>query len=204
MLQGWRHSCNNIVISWLYRTCWNNLATSLIISTRLLQVVNSLLNLLTSWDKQCEHNLLTACWQTCCKMWDFYACTLISAINEIIPSLIWSDIILAQTAYNGWFICVLGKGGGGFVILHANLHHPDPNEALKPPWTYIDISLLLLDWSILYVTVIIFAVIVAIVGISWGVCFCMGRWESSSFYLFIEKPLLKYWRCVPFCNCESI
>jgi hypothetical protein len=24
--------CNNIVISWLYRTCWNNLATSLIIS----------------------------------------------------------------------------------------------------------------------------------------------------------------------------
>jgi hypothetical protein len=23
--------CNNIVISWLYRTCWNNLATSLII-----------------------------------------------------------------------------------------------------------------------------------------------------------------------------
>jgi hypothetical protein len=47
--------CNNIVISWLYRTCWNNLATSLIISTRLLQVVNSLL---TTWDKQCEHNLL--------------------------------------------------------------------------------------------------------------------------------------------------
>jgi hypothetical protein len=34
--------CNNIVISWLYRTCWNNLATSLIISTRLLQIVNSL------------------------------------------------------------------------------------------------------------------------------------------------------------------
>jgi hypothetical protein len=38
MTQG----CNNIVISWLYQTCWNNFATSLIISTRLLQVVNSL------------------------------------------------------------------------------------------------------------------------------------------------------------------
>jgi hypothetical protein len=25
-------SCNNIVISWLYRTCWNSLATSLILS----------------------------------------------------------------------------------------------------------------------------------------------------------------------------
>ena len=24
--------------------------------------------LLTTWDKQCEHNLLTACWQTCYKM----------------------------------------------------------------------------------------------------------------------------------------
>jgi hypothetical protein len=82
--------CNNIVISWLYRTCWNNLGTNLIVSTRLLQVVNSLtnsttwqlnssttttawqLNSLTTWDKQCEHNLLTACWQTCYKMWDFY------------------------------------------------------------------------------------------------------------------------------------
>ena len=34
-------ACNNIVMSWLYRTCWNNLATSLIISTSLLQVVNN-------------------------------------------------------------------------------------------------------------------------------------------------------------------
>jgi hypothetical protein len=40
--------CNNIVISWLYRTYWNNdLATSLIISTRLLQVINSLFQ--TCW-----------------------------------------------------------------------------------------------------------------------------------------------------------
>jgi hypothetical protein len=37
MTQG----CNNIVISWLYRTCWNNLATSLIISTKLLQRLTS-------------------------------------------------------------------------------------------------------------------------------------------------------------------
>jgi hypothetical protein len=39
--------CNNIVISWLYRTWWNNLATSLIIPTRLLQDVNSLFQ--TCW-----------------------------------------------------------------------------------------------------------------------------------------------------------
>jgi hypothetical protein len=26
-------------------------------------------NLLTTWDKQCEHNLLTACWQACCKIY---------------------------------------------------------------------------------------------------------------------------------------
>jgi hypothetical protein len=37
MAQGF--NTNNIVISWLYRTCWNNLATSLIIPTRLLQVL---------------------------------------------------------------------------------------------------------------------------------------------------------------------
>jgi hypothetical protein len=39
--------CNNTVISWLYRTCWNNLVTSLVISTRLLQIVNSLFQ--TCW-----------------------------------------------------------------------------------------------------------------------------------------------------------
>lgn len=31
------------------------------------------------------------------------------------------------------------------------------------------------DWSILYVTVIIFGIIMAIGGIVWAVCFCMGR-----------------------------
>ena len=51
---------------------WNNVATSLIISTSLLQIVNSLFQ---TWDKQCEHNLLTACWQSCYKMWDFCVCS---------------------------------------------------------------------------------------------------------------------------------
>jgi hypothetical protein len=69
--------CNNIVISWLYdRTCLNNLVTGLIISTRLLQIVTSFFQpcwqLGTSSSNM--HNLLTACWQTCYKMWDFYAC----------------------------------------------------------------------------------------------------------------------------------
>jgi hypothetical protein len=41
-LHGWRYkSCNNIVISWLYRTCWNNLATSLTMSARLSQLLTS-------------------------------------------------------------------------------------------------------------------------------------------------------------------
>jgi hypothetical protein len=59
MSQGCNYT-NHIVISWLDRTCWNNLATSPIISTRLSQVVNSErnTNLLTTWDKQCEHNFV--------------------------------------------------------------------------------------------------------------------------------------------------
>jgi hypothetical protein len=60
--------CNNTAMSWLYRTCWNNLVTSLIIPARLLQIVN---------------RLFQTCWQlvttvrtqlvdeTCYKMWDF-------------------------------------------------------------------------------------------------------------------------------------
>jgi hypothetical protein len=45
--------CNNIAITWLHQTCWNNLATSLII-----------------YQQGC-YMLLTTCWQTCDKMWDF-------------------------------------------------------------------------------------------------------------------------------------
>ena len=32
-------------------------------------------NLLATDDKQCEYILLTACWQTCYKMGDFYVCS---------------------------------------------------------------------------------------------------------------------------------
>jgi hypothetical protein len=52
--------CNNIVISWLYRTYWNNLATSLIIPTRLLQVVNSLFQ--TCWQLGTS-SANTTCWR---------------------------------------------------------------------------------------------------------------------------------------------
>jgi hypothetical protein len=48
--------CNNIMISWLLETCWNNLARSLIISSRLLQIVHSLFQELTS-------SANTTCWQ---------------------------------------------------------------------------------------------------------------------------------------------
>jgi hypothetical protein len=70
MIQSWYNNnvtrltttqaCNNIVISRLYRTCWNNLATSLIISTRLLQVVNSLFQ--TCWQLGIS-SANTTCWQ---------------------------------------------------------------------------------------------------------------------------------------------
>jgi hypothetical protein len=56
----------------VYRICPNNLATSLIISTRLLQVVPYLL---TTWDKQWEDNLLTASWQTLLRDMRFSVCT---------------------------------------------------------------------------------------------------------------------------------
>jgi hypothetical protein len=52
--------CSNIVLSWLYWTCWNNLATSLIISTRLLQVVNRLFQ--TCWQLGTSR-AKTTCWR---------------------------------------------------------------------------------------------------------------------------------------------
>jgi hypothetical protein len=83
MLQGrTTQGCNNTAISWLYRTCWNNLTTSLIISTRLLQVVNSLFQ--TCWQavrKQLLQLVDDFTWQTCYKMWDFYACMWLLALQ---------------------------------------------------------------------------------------------------------------------------
>jgi hypothetical protein len=41
--------------------------------------------LLTTLDKQCEHNLLTACfWQTCYKMRDFSVCTKMSKAESVL------------------------------------------------------------------------------------------------------------------------
>jgi hypothetical protein len=51
--------CNNTAISWLYRTCWNNLVTSLIISTRLLQIVNSLFQTCyNTWEQAVRRQLV--------------------------------------------------------------------------------------------------------------------------------------------------
>ena len=39
------------------------------------------------------------------------------------------------------------------------------------------------DWSILYVTVIIFGIIMAIGGIVWAICFCMGRYSIDVYVI---------------------
>jgi hypothetical protein len=43
-------------------------------------------NLLTTWDKQCEQNLLTTCWQTS-KMWDYCACSCASWSDQVVTDL---------------------------------------------------------------------------------------------------------------------
>jgi hypothetical protein len=58
---------------------------------RLLRVVNSLFR--TCWsqlgiNKQYEHNLLTACWQTCYKMWDFSVCSRVAMPHARISHLV--------------------------------------------------------------------------------------------------------------------
>jgi hypothetical protein len=110
--EGWQHKV--VTISWPYWTCWNNLATSLIVSTRLLQVVSYLL---TTWDKQCEHNLLTACWQTCYKMWDFCLCSRYS-IYCVNDQLLHKQLIEPYCQMDEY----IPKQGGGGVILYECQH----------------------------------------------------------------------------------
>ena len=79
--------CDNVVISWLCKTCWNNLVTSLIIPTRLLQVVNSLFQ--TCW-QLVTSSAKTACWQICYKMWDFCVSTHEKSHSHLVTSLLTS------------------------------------------------------------------------------------------------------------------
>jgi hypothetical protein len=75
LLQSWcnknvtrftTQGCNNTVISWVYRTCWNNL-----VKLWLLQVVNSLFQTCSQLETSSAN---VTCWQTCYKMWDFCMC----------------------------------------------------------------------------------------------------------------------------------
>jgi hypothetical protein len=83
--------CNNIVISWLYRTCWNNLVTSLVISTKLLQIVNSLFQ--TCWQLG-TNSAGTTCWQTCYNMWDF--CVYMTQVFFLLVPLARGCMIFAE------------------------------------------------------------------------------------------------------------
>ena len=67
--------CNNIVmmtVSVLLKQPCNKSDNIKKLVTSCYQLVP---NLLTTCTKPCEHNLLTACWQTCCKLWDFCSYT---------------------------------------------------------------------------------------------------------------------------------
>jgi hypothetical protein len=76
MLQGCQHKVVTIL---LYQAC-NGEEQPCNKSDNFDKVVTScqqvVPNLLTTYNKQCEYTLLTACWHTCYKMWDFYVCTL--------------------------------------------------------------------------------------------------------------------------------
>ncbi len=83
-------NCNIFGMSRLYQTCWNNLATSLIMSSSLLQVVNSLFqtccnNMGTSSENttcwQLLNRFVTTCLQTCYNLCVFMRGSEYSATN---------------------------------------------------------------------------------------------------------------------------
>jgi hypothetical protein len=74
LIQSWQQGCNNTAISWLCRTCWNNLVTSLIISTRLLQIVNSLFQTCWQLGQAVRAQLIDGLLADLLQRWDFYSC----------------------------------------------------------------------------------------------------------------------------------
>jgi hypothetical protein len=76
MLQGWRHNVATIL---LYHdcTCISDLLeqpcnkSDIIRQQGCYKLLTACFKLVDNYrNKQCEHNLLTACWQTCYKMWN--------------------------------------------------------------------------------------------------------------------------------------
>ena len=101
--------CNNIIITWLYQICWNNLATSLIISTRLLQVVNSLFR--ACWQLGTS-SANTTCWRLVGRLatrCEIFACVLISqeehpriCLQETYIYVSWRSLIMTFKIY--WYL----------------------------------------------------------------------------------------------------
>ena len=63
-------------------------------------------NLLRTCNKPCEHNLLTACLQTCYKLWDFYVCSLImlTSFLQVVDNLLAASLYTACKLWD--FSCV--------------------------------------------------------------------------------------------------
>jgi hypothetical protein len=101
MLQGWQHKVVTIL---LYQacngpTCQNNLATSLIISTRLLQLANKLFQ--TSWQLVTSSANTSWYWSFYFSYWSFFMtvldlleqpCNKSDNINKVVTSC-WSNLV---------------------------------------------------------------------------------------------------------------
>jgi hypothetical protein len=104
MLQGWWHKVVTIL---LYHDCIGLVGTTL---QQVWQYQQGCYKLLTAsaelvdnfWDKQCEHNLLTVCWQTCHKMWDSCVC---SNVIEYQPWLLRFVAALTKPNDSPLFLC---------------------------------------------------------------------------------------------------
>ena len=81
--------------------------------------------MLTTCDKQCEDNLLTACWQTCYKMWNFCVCMSHTSTHTILyycATYYITAVIFSYHQANGTEHCSVHKAGVRILILLGYLH----------------------------------------------------------------------------------
>ena len=100
-------------MSWLYQTCYNNLVTSLVVSTRLLGAVNTLLQICSRF----ETSSTSTFWQTCYKMLDSFKIHNIIFHNNAIN--LFTVILTANLLDHISYVtsCTSGGFSGGCTLL---------------------------------------------------------------------------------------
>lgn len=58
---------------------------------------------------------------------------------------------------------------------------------------------LFLEWSVLYLSVVIFGIAMSLIGLTWALCFCFSRYVVLWTFISQSANFVRFQRCITFC-----